>query len=141
MTNEEFQKAMLTGLENLSGGQKQLEAKLGHVEARLGRVETGQKQLDTRLSQVETGQKQLDTRLSQVETGQKQLDTRLGRVETGQDKIQQTVAVIMEQTAELTEFRQEMGQMLKDIRAVIVKLEMTTADNRREITVLKSSSR
>ena len=127
MTNEEFQKAMLTGLENLSGGQKQLEAKLGHVEARLGRVETGQKQLDTRLSQVETGQKQLDTRLSQVETGQ--------------DKIQQTVAVIMEQTAELTEFRQEMGQMLKDIRAVIVKLEMTTADNRREITVLKSSSR
>ena len=113
MTNEEFQKAMLTGLENLSGGQKQLEAKLGHVEARLGRVETGQKQLDTRL----------------------------GRVETGQDKIQQTVAVIMEQTAELTEFRQEMGQMLKDIRAVIVKLEMTTADNRREITVLKSSSR
>ena len=133
MTNEEFQKAMLTGLENLNGGQKQL-------EARLGRVETGQKQLEIGQKQLEAGQKQLDTRLGRVETGQKQLEERLGHVETGQDKIQKTVAVIMEQTAELTEFRQEMRQMLRDIRAVMVKLEMATADNRREITILKASS-
>jgi len=101
MTNEEFQKIVLEELRGLKEGQEQL---VGRME----QLETGQEQLVGRMERLETGQEQLVGRMEQLEIGQKQL-------EVGQGEIRKDIKSIIEQTADLTEFRQETNEKLDSL--------------------------
>lgn len=87
MTNEEFQKIVLEELRGLKEGQEQLVS---------------------RMEQLETGQEQLVGRIERLEIGQKQL-------EVGQGEIRKDIKSIIEQTADLTEFRQETNEKLDSL--------------------------
>ncbi len=101
MTNEEFQKIVLEELRGLKEGQEQL---VGRME----QLETGQEQLVGRMERLETGQEQLVGRIERLEIGQKQL-------EVGQGEIRKDIKSIIEQTADLTEFRQETNEKLDSL--------------------------
>ena len=115
MTNEEFQKIVLEELRGLKEGQEQL---VGRME----QLETGQEQLVSRMEQLETGQEQLVGRMERLETGQEQLVGRIERLEigqkqleVGQGEIRKDIKSIIEQTADLTEFRQETNEKLDSL--------------------------
>ncbi len=101
MTNEEFQKIVLEELRGLKEGQEQL-------VSRMEQLETGQEQLVGRMERLETGQEQLVGRIERLEIGQKQL-------EVGQGEIRKDIKSIIEQTADLTEFRQETNEKLDSL--------------------------
>ncbi len=71
-------------------------------------LETGQEQLVGRMERLETGQEQLVGRIERLEIGQKQL-------EVGQGEIRKDIKSIIEQTADLTEFRQETNEKLDSL--------------------------
>ena len=119
MTNEEFQKIVLEELRSLKEGQKQLE--------------TGQKQLEVGQKQLEAGQRQLEAGQRQLETGQKQL-------EAGQKEIRKDLKAVIEQTADLTEFRQEANEKLdsliednKSIHGILGEHEVSIRTLRRRV--------
>ena len=101
MSNEEFQKIVLEELRGLKEGQEQL---VGRME----QLEIGQEQLVGRIEQLEIGQKQLVSRIEQLEIGQKQL-------KIGQGEIRKDIKAVIEQTAYLTEFRQETNEKLDSL--------------------------
>ncbi len=126
MTNEEFQKIVLEELRGLKEGQEQL---VGRME----QLEIGQEQLVGRMERVETGQEQLVGRMEQLEIGQKQL-------EVGQGEIRKDIESIIEQTADLTEFRQETNEKLdrlmednKSIYEILGEHEVSIRTVRRKI--------
>ena len=73
MGADEFQKAVLQGLES--------------INHRMGGLEEGQKRLETRMEGVET-------RMESVETRQEGIEARLEGIETRQDEIFQVVKAI-----------------------------------------------
>ena len=101
MSNEEFQKIVLEELRGLKEGQEQL---VGRME----QLEIGQEQLVGRMEQLEIGQEQLVGRIEQLEIGQKQL-------KIGQGEIRKDIKAVIEQTAYLTEFRQETNEKLDSL--------------------------
>ena len=84
-----------------------------------------------KLENLEDGQKRLETRQGTLEEGQR-------RLEAGQDKITEDLRAVIEQTADLTEYRQEMKGEIRDIKVTILRVEKATADNWSDIVNLKS---
>ena len=91
MTNEEFQKIVLEEIKALRVEVREL--KEGQI-----RLEQGQSKLEQRQSKLEHGQLKL-------EQGQLKL-------EQGQEEIKKELRAVIEQTADLTEFRQETNEKL-----------------------------
>ena len=115
MSNEEFQKIVLEELRGLKEGQEQLVGRMEQLEigqeqlvGRMEQLEIGQEQLVGRIEQLEIGQKQLVSRIEQLEIGQKQL-------KIGQGEIRKDIKAVIEQTAYLTEFRQETNEKLDSL--------------------------
>ena len=113
MTNEEFQRLVLKKLEKLDS------------------LEAGQKNLESRLGSLETGQKNLESRLGSLETGQKNLELKY-------EEISKKLDSVIEQTAILSEFKEEVFLELDNIKTTISKIEIVTADNWGDIARLKS---
>ena len=118
MTNEEFQRIVIEKLENL---------------------EVGQKNLETRQKNLEEGQKNLETRQVSLEAGQKNLETRQKSLEEGQEEIISKLNCVINQTADLTEFREEVKEEFKNIKSTISRIEINTADNWSDIAKLKAA--
>ncbi|AFS77339.1 hypothetical protein Curi_c02590 [Gottschalkia acidurici 9a] len=146
MTNEEFQRIVIEKLENLEIGQKSLETRQRNLEdgqksleARQKNLEEGQKNLETRQKNLEEGQKSLETRQGSLEVGQKNLETRQKSLEEGQEEIISKLNCVINQTADLTEFREEVKEELKNIKSTISRIEINTADNWSDIAKLKAA--
>jgi DNA repair exonuclease SbcCD ATPase subunit len=125
MTTDEFQRLVLEKLESLEKGQKNL-------EERQKNLEVGQKGLEERQKNLELGQKCL-------EEGQKSLGLGQRGLEDGQKQILIKLEAVIEQTADLTEFKHEVKQELADIKSNISRIEINTAENWRDIARLKSA--
>ena len=110
MSNEEFQKLVLEKLTNL----------------------------ENRFKTLEDGQKALERRQGTLEEGQKALERRQGTLEEGQKTIVKELKGVLEQTANLTEFKEEVIQELESMKASIARVEIATANNWSDIARLKS---
>ncbi|MCC5909353.1 MAG: plasmid stabilization protein [Clostridiaceae bacterium] len=69
---------------------------------------------------------------------QKLVLEKLQSLELGQEEIKEKLKFAGEQTAELTEFRQEVKEELTSIKSTISRIEIATADNWSDIAKLKS---
>lgn len=101
MTNEEFQKLVIN--------------KLGNLEVSMKDLEKGQKDLEVNMKDLEKGQKYLEVNVKELVTGQKNLETSIKDLETGQLGIRKDIESIVEQTADLTEFREEVKDKLETL--------------------------
>ncbi len=126
MTNEEFQKIVLEELRGLREGQESLKV--------------GQKRLEERQKKLEERQKKLEERQKQLEERQKQLEVRQKSLELGQKEIKGELRAVVEQTADLTEFRQKVNKKFdniiedkKSIHEIIGEHEVTIRSIRRKI--------
>ena len=129
MTNEEFQKAVLEELKGLKEGQTRLEgnqARLEGNQARLegnqARLEKGLVRLEGRQTKLEEGQAKVEGRLTRLEEGQTKVEGRLTRLEEGQRSLEmgqkeivKDLKAVIEQTANLTEFRTETNKKLDNL--------------------------
>lgn len=82
--------------------------------------------------------KGINGKLDKLEEGQAKLEERQEKLEKGQDEIKRDLKAVIEQTADLTEFRHETINILDDMRSTISKIEIATADNWSDIAKLKS---
>lgn len=94
MTTEEFQKLLLEKFDNLEESVKNLERSVENLE---------------------TGQKGLEESVKNLETGQKGLEVSVKSLEIGQNEIKKDIRGIVEQTADLTEFREEVMEKLNTL--------------------------
>lgn len=117
MTNEEFQQIVLEKLSNLEVGQKNLEK--------------GQKTLEVGQKNLEEGQKSLEER-------QKNLEERQKSLEIGQKEIRKNLEAVVEQTANLTEFKEEINNKVDTLVEDIRIIEIVTSKNWNDVAKLKS---
>lgn len=106
MTNEEFQRLVLEKLDSLDEGQKNLEKRIINLEAGQMKLEIGQKNLETGQMNLEIGQKQIIIKLDGV----------------------------IEQTADLTEFRHETKEHFIKIQDYIHELDVKNSDRHFDFT-------
>jgi len=67
------------------------------------------------LSGLREGQKELETGFKQLKSGQKELEIRIRQLEIGQEEIKRDLKGVIEQTADLTEFRNETNEKLDHV--------------------------
>ena len=84
-----------------------------------------------KLDKLEAGQNKLEAGQNKLEAGQSNLEAR-------QKEILIKLDAVIEQTADLTEFRYEVKSELADIKNNISRIEIATADNWSDIARLKS---
>ena len=71
-----------------------------------------QKLVLEKFENLETGQKNLETSVKGLKTSVKGLETSIKDLELGQNEIRKDIGAIAEQTADLTEFREEVKDKL-----------------------------
>lgn len=84
-----------------------------------------------KLETLETGQKNLAI-------GQKNLEERQKNFETGQEEIKKDLKAVIEQTANLTEFREEINGKIDTLIEDLNTVEIMTSKNWNDIAKLKS---
>lgn len=99
MNENEMLSLILSKLESLEVGQKDMHAEMKEVNRRLDSLENGQKDVNRRLDILENGQKDVNRRLDSLEDGQKDMradmketNRRLDTLEEGQKTIRRDVA-------------------------------------------------
>jgi 3-dehydroquinate dehydratase len=68
----------------------------------------------------------------------KKIDSRLSTLEEGQKEINKKLDGVVEQTADLVEFRQDMITKVDGIREDLATVELVTAKNYKDIVNLKA---
>ena len=134
MTTEEFQKIVLEELRELRVGQEELRKE--QKELRVGQEELRKEQKELRVGQDEIRKEQKELRVGQDEIRKEQKELRVG-----QERIEKDLKAVIEQTADLTEFRHEVVEGLEEINSVISRLEIATAENWSDIAKLKAVRR
>ena len=87
MNENEMLSLILSKLESLEVGQKDMHAEMKEVNRRLDSLEDGQKEVNRRLDSLEDGQKEVNRRLDSLEDGQKDVNRRLDILENGQKDV------------------------------------------------------
>jgi peptidoglycan hydrolase CwlO-like protein len=105
VTNEEFQKIVLQELKSLREGQNSLEERQKNLEESQKDLIEGQKTL------LE-GQIRLEERQTKLEERQMKLEERQGNLEEEIKDIKKDLKAVIDQTADLTEFREEANKKL-----------------------------
>lgn len=77
-------------------------------------------------------------KLETLETGQKALEDRQKNLEIGQEEIKKDLKAIIEQTANLTEFREEINEKIDTLIEDLNTVEIVTSKNWNDIAKLKS---
>lgn len=108
MINEEFQNLLLTKLNNIEQGQKNLEKRQQNIEIRLDNLDKRQQNLEARLDNLDKRQEKLEARLDNLEKRQQNF-------EAGQKALARKLDIVYKQTAFLTEFRTEANMKLDSI--------------------------
>ena len=111
MTNEEFQKIVLEELRNLNG----------------------------KVDKLDQGQVRLEERQTKLEERQAKLEERQIKLEEGQEEIKRDLKAICEQTADLTEFREEINVKIDKLTEDFSTIEMVTSKNWSDIVRLKAA--
>lgn len=124
MTTEEFQSIVLKEL-------KGIKTDISGIKTEMSGIKTEMSEIKTDVSSLKEGQKTL-------EEGQKRLETRQTKLEINQLNLEKKVDAIYEQTASLSEFREETKLALEDINKSLLRTEIATADNWSDIARLKS---
>lgn len=130
MSNEEFQQIVLQKLETLEVGQKNL------VDGQKN-LEVGQNNLEKRQKNLEMRQTKLEKRQESLEIGQTKLEKRQKSLEIGQKEIKKDIKAIIEQTANLTEFREEINNKVDTLTNELNTIEFITSKNWNDIAKLK----
>ncbi|NLV76036.1 MAG: hypothetical protein GX023_03495 [Tissierellia bacterium] len=78
---------------------------------------------------------------SNLEEGQLKLEQRQSKLEQGQEEIKRELRAVVEQTAVLTEFREEINIKIDKIIDELNTLEIVTSKNWNDIARLKSINR
>ena len=125
MTNEEFQKIVLEELRNLNG--------------KVDKLDQGQVRLEERQTKLEEGQVRLEERQVRLEERQTKLEEGQVRLEEGQEEIKRDLKAICEQTADLTEFREEINVKIDKLTEDFSTIEMVTSKNWSDIVRLKAA--
>ncbi len=94
MSNEEFQKLLLEELRSLKEGQRKFEARLDKFEENLIKFDERQERFDER---------------------QERFDERQERFDERQERFEKKLDAVIEQTAQLVEFRTEVNIKLDNI--------------------------
>ena len=145
MTNEEFQKIVLEELKKLNEKVDNLEqgqAKLGQSQVKLEqsqtKLEQGQAKLEQSQTKLEQGQAKLEQSQTKLEQGQEKLKQGQCNLEQGQKDIRKDIKSIIEQTADLTEFREEINAKVDRVIEELNTIEIVTSKNWNDIARLKS---
>lgn len=80
----------------------------------------------------------MDTRLSAIERGQKEIREEVKELKEGQKIIEKKLDGVVEQTADLVEFRNEILNKVDGIREDLSTVELVTANNYKDIAKLKA---
>lgn len=82
-----------------------------------------------KLEILETGQKNLAISQKNLETGQKALEDRQKNLEIGQGEIKKDLKAVIEQTSNLTEFREEINGKIDTLIEDLNTVEIVTSKN------------
>ena len=80
----------------------------------------------------------LNEKVDKLEQRQTKLEQGQIKLEQGQEVIKRDLRAVIDQTADLTEFRQEMKNQVSDMKSTITKVEIATADNWSDIAKIKA---
>ncbi len=67
------------------------------------------------------------------------LEDKVGNLEKGQEEIKKDIKAIIEQTADLTEFRQEINEKVDKLAGELSTMEIITSKNWNDIAKLKAA--
>ena len=98
MKNEEFQRIVLEELRDLKAGQGRLEVRMDKIEDKVG-------SLEDRMGSLEDRMGSLEDRMGSLEDRMGSLEDRMGSLESKLD-------AVVEQTAILTEFKEDTSKKL-----------------------------
>ena len=90
---------------------------------------------ELRVGQEELRKEQKELRVAKMKSGKNK------RIKSRPERIEKDSSVVIEQTADLTEFRHEVVDGLEEINSVISRLEIATAENWSDIAKLKAVRR
>ncbi len=79
--------------------------------------------------------------LRELKVGQEEIRKEQKELRIGQERIEKDLKAVIEQTADLTEFRHEVVEGLEEINSVISRLEIATAENWSDIAKIKAVRR
>lgn len=132
MTNEEFQKIVLKELRNLTGKVDGLDSKVDDLDSKVD-------DLDNKVDDLDNKVEHLDSKVDHLDNKVDQMDGRVGNMEN-------ILNSVKEQTAELTEFREEtrvnfrkLDRELREVKRSVSRVEINVAENWREISILKAA--
>ncbi|NHC42659.1 hypothetical protein G6549_22305 [Bacillus sp. MM2020_1] len=142
---EETLKIILTELQNISKGQKELKGHSERLEKGQEDLLSGQKELVNRTQRLEIGQKELIGRTEHLENGQKELIGRTEHLEKGQDVLstgQNEIKELIKHTTTLmtenfTYIRQDMKTLAFDVNSDVELLFKEMADVKRKVNKLE----
>lgn len=124
LTTEEFQSIVLKEL-------REIKTDVVEIKTDIISLKEGQKRL-------EENQIKLEERQTKLEENQIKLEGRQIKLEENQLSLEKKVDAIYEQTAGLSEFREETKREIKIINKTLSRTEIATADNWSDIARLKS---
>ena len=99
---------------------------------RIGGLEEGQMNLKERQMNLEKGQMNL-------EKGQEEIRRDQEQIRRDQEEIKRDIKAIIEQTAELTEFRYEINDKIDKLAEEFYTMEIVTSKNWNDIAKLKAA--
>ena len=152
MINEEFQRIVLEelkklnekvsnleiGQQNLEKGQRNLEVGQQNLEKGQRNLEVGQQNLEKGQYNLEVGQQNLEKGQYNLEMGQQNLEKRQKNLEVGQKEIRKDLKAVIEQTADLTEFKEEVNKKLDTLSEENKALKEIVGRHEVDIRRLKS---
>lgn len=149
---EETLKMILSELQHIGTGQKELITSHKQLTIRMEEVEKGQQEVISSTENLKkgqedlnTGQQQLMIRMEHVEQGQQELISRTANLEMGQDQLksgQQEIKDIIKHTATLltenfTTIRRDMKALAFDVNSDVELLFKEVAEVKRKVNKLE----
>lgn len=131
LTTEEFQSIVLKELKEIKTDIVDIKTDIEGIKTDVTSLKEGQVRLEER-------QTKLEERQTKLEEGQVRLEERQTKLEKGQLSLERKVDAIYEQTAILSEFREETKLVLENISKTLSRTEIATAENWSDIAKLKS---
>jgi chromosome segregation ATPase len=118
-------------LETVDTRMEQLESRMEAMDQRMERLESRMERLESRMDQVEDRLDAIEIRVGTLESRFDQFDDRLTTVERKLD-------TVIEQTVGLLEFETKTTEQLTSFTNKFTTLELISAQNWQDITVLKA---
>ena len=142
---ENMENDMMSMLHTIHDQLGMINHRLETMDQRLETMDTRMEQLESRMEAMDQRMEQLESRMDQVEDRLDAIETRVGTLESRFDQfddrlttVERKLDTVIEQTVGLLEFETKTTEQLTSFTNKFTTLELISAQNWQDITVLKA---